>query len=109
MLALLTVVAGGLISVRLYQMYGDPAYDAEVIRYTDVTDTQIVIDFRVIVPPGGAAVCSLRARSYDGAEVGYAEVRVAAAPGERTATGQHRLVTTARPLTGEVLRCWAAD
>lgn len=103
--ALVTVL--GLVVHRLYRQYGDPAYDAQVITYQQITDSQVVIDFRVTVPPGGTAVCALRARSHDGAVVGREEVRVQAAPGERQVRASHRLATTARPFIGEVLHCRA--
>lgn len=106
-LAVVLVAALGLATVRLYNQYGDPTYDAQVITYTDITDSQVVIDFRVTVPAGGSAVCLLRARSSDGAEVGHEEVTVTARPGERQVTAQHRLATSARPFIGEVLRCRA--
>jgi hypothetical protein len=99
------LAAGSLLAVRLYGMYGDPTYDAQVITYTDITDAQVVVVFRVTVPEGGSAVCLVRARSRDGAEVGRAEVRVDAAPGEKRPTVSHRLATTGRPMIGEVLRC----
>lgn len=106
---LLAVVlaALSLAAVRLYQRYGDPTYDAQVITYTDVTDTRILVDFQVTVPPGGTAVCLLRARSADGAEVAREEVTVTAAPGERAVRAQHRLTTSGRPFIGEVVRCRA--
>ncbi|RIV34457.1 DUF4307 domain-containing protein [Micromonospora radicis] len=93
------------ISVRLYRQYGDPAYDTQLITYTDITDTQVVVDFRVNLPEGGSAVCLLRARDSAGAEVGREEVAVAAAAGQRQITVRHRLVTDARPFIGEVIRC----
>jgi hypothetical protein len=92
----------------LYRKYGDPTYDAQVITYTGVTDTSVDVTFRVTVPPGGSAVCLVRARARDHAEVGHADVRVTAEPGSRTAVATHRLVTTARPMVGEVVRCHAA-
>jgi hypothetical protein len=94
-----------LITVRLYGQYGDPAYDADVITYTGITDSQIDIDFRVNVPTGGSAVCVLRARSADGAEVAREEVTVTARAGAGRITARHRLTTTARPFVGEVVRC----
>ena len=106
-LAVVLLAALGLAAVRLYNQYGDPAYDAQVITYTDITDSQVVIDFRVSVPTGGSAACLLRARSSDGAEVGHEEVTVTARPGERQVIAQHRLATNARPFIGEVLRCRA--
>jgi hypothetical protein len=94
-----------MVAVRLYQMYGDPAYDADVITYTEATETQLVVTFRVTVPAGGAADCVLRARARDGAEVGRAEVRVDAAPGQTRVTTSHRLATSRQAFVGEVLRC----
>ena len=99
------VAAGSLLAVRLYRMYGDPTYDAQVITYTDITDAQVAVVFRVTVPEGGSAICVVRARSRDGAEVGRAEVPIDAAPGETRPTVTHHLATTGRPLIGEVLRC----
>ncbi|MGK5520923.1 DUF4307 domain-containing protein [Micromonospora sp. URMC 107] len=94
-----------LVAVRLYRQYGDPNYDAKVITYTGITDSQVLVDFRVTVPEGRSAVCLLRARNRDGAEVGREEVTVTARPGQRQVTTQHRLATTARPFIGEVVRC----
>lgn len=105
LLLVVAVAACTLLTLRLYRMYGDPDYDAQVITYTDITDAQVLVVFRVTLPENASADCLVRARSRDGAEVGRAEVRVAAAPGERQTTVSHRLPTTGRPLLGEVLRC----
>ncbi|AVT31425.1 MULTISPECIES: DUF4307 domain-containing protein [unclassified Plantactinospora] len=105
LLAVALLVVMSAVSYRLYRQYGDPNYDAQVITYTEITDSQLVLDFRVTVPAGGSAICVLRARSKDGAEVAREEVRVDAEPGQRHLTARHRLVTTARPILGEVLRC----
>ena len=105
LLAVAMLAALGLMAVRLYALYGHPDYDAEVITYTQITDSQIVVDFKVTVPEGGSAVCVLRARSRDGAEVAREEVTLTASADERQVTAQHRLTTTARPFLGEVLRC----
>lgn len=104
-LAIVLVAGLSLAAVRLYRLYGDPNYDAQVIAYSEITDTQVVIEFRVTVPAGASARCVLRARSYDGAEVGHEELVVTAAPGQRHPTTRHRLATTARPVVGEVVRC----
>jgi hypothetical protein len=98
-------VAAVALSAKLYSQYGDPAYDAQVIRYREITERQIVLEFRVNVPAGGAAVCAVRARSDAGAEVGRAEVLLRAAAGQTTAQIVYRLATTDRPVTGEVVRC----
>ncbi|MGC4894816.1 DUF4307 domain-containing protein [Micromonospora sp. DT31] len=108
LLALLVAVllAGlGLAATKLYQQYGDPEYRGEMISYTDITDSGVVVDFRVTVPPGGTATCLLRARTHDGAEVGHAEATVTAEPGQRHVRTRHEVPTTARPFIGEVVRC----
>lgn len=105
LLAVALVAALGVVSVRLYTLYGDPNYRAKVITYTDITDNQVVIEFRVTVPAGGSAICVVRARARDGAEVGREEVPVVATARERHPTVRHRLSTSARPLLGEVPRC----
>ena len=105
LLVIVLVAALTAISVRLYRQYGDPAYDAQVITYTDITDTQVVVDFWVNLPDGGSAVCLLRARDSAGAEVAREEVPVRAVDGQRQVTVRHRLATTGRPFIGEVVRC----
>jgi hypothetical protein len=104
----LVIIAAVALGLRLYQAYGDPTYRPQVIRFSDITDSQVVVEFRVTVPPGGSAVCVVRARSRDGAEVGRAEVQVTAPPGAERAQASFRLTTTGRPITGEVPRCRAA-
>ena len=93
------------LAVRLYGQYGDPDYDARIIGWTDVTPAGMTIDFSVRVPAGGSAACVLRARSYDGAEVGRRTVTVSAAPGATTVEARERVTTTARASHGDVLRC----
>ncbi|MFG1673237.1 DUF4307 domain-containing protein [Micromonospora sp. NPDC049282] len=95
----------GLGAAKLYTQYGDPAYQGEVISYTGITDSRVVVDFRVTVPPGGSATCLLRARSHDGAEVGHVEATVTAEPGQRHVRYRQEVPTSARPFIGEVLRC----
>ncbi|HET9517749.1 MAG TPA: DUF4307 domain-containing protein [Actinoplanes sp.] len=105
----LAILAGSvLLGVKLYHQYGDPTYDAQVIKYTDITDSRIVIDFTVRMPAGGVAACGLRARAYDGAEVGRATVTVhAPATGGGQVEVSEPVATTARAFIGEVLGCTA--
>ena len=49
LLAVAFVAVLGLLTVRLYQRYGDPNYRAQVVSYTEITDSQVVIEFRVTV------------------------------------------------------------
>jgi hypothetical protein len=104
-LALVTLVIGSLVAVRLYKNYGDPAYDAQVVTFHDISDGGLTLVFRVTIPEGGQASCVLRARSRDGAEVGHAEILVRDQPGDGTTTVTEQLATSAKPFVGEVLRC----
>jgi hypothetical protein len=104
-LGVLVLVASVLLAVRLYQRWGDPDYDAQIVRWKDATASQVTVDFTVRVPPGGSAVCGLRARSYDGAELGRRTVTVTAAKGDRTIEASETVPTTGRAAVGEVLGC----
>jgi hypothetical protein len=103
--ALLILGLSVLVAIRLYRQYGDPRYDPQIVGWTDVTATQMTIRFTVRVPPGGAAACLLRARTYDGAEVGSRTVTVAATGDNTTIDASEPVPTTARAAVGEVLRC----
>lgn len=105
LLATVAVLAGMIVTVRLYTLYGDPTYDPKVITYTEATADGILIDFSVTVPPGGSATCLVRARSRDGAEVGRDQVTVHAEPGERQIRTRYRLATDGQAFLGEVVRC----
>ncbi len=105
LLGAVVVVASLLLAVRLYSQYGDPDYDGQIVGWTEVTPAGMTIEFTVRVPAGGAATCLLRARSYDGAEVGRRTVTLTAQPGATTIDGRERVATTARASHGDVLRC----
>jgi hypothetical protein len=108
-LAVAVVAVGVLLAVRLYGQYGDPNYRVSTTRSSQITDTGVTVDFTVVVPTGGSAVCLVRARAYSGAVVGTAEVTVAASPGTREIAASHRLTTSERPYLGEAVRCWRAS
>ena len=101
----LVLVASVVFAVRLYDRYGDPDYQARIIGWTEVSATGMTIDFTVRVPAGGSAECVLRARSYDGAEVGRRTVTVTAPAGGGTVEARERVTTTALPSHGDVVRC----
>ena len=104
-LALVMLIVGALVAVRLYRNYGDPAYDAQVVTYTDIDDTGLTLVFRVNIPEGGQASCVLRARSRDGAEVGNQTILVRDRPGDGTTQVSQRMATNGKAMIGEVLRC----
>ncbi|MEU7907833.1 DUF4307 domain-containing protein [Actinoplanes sp. NPDC049118] len=107
-LAVVVAVAVGFLAVRLYGRYGDPDYNAQIVGWSDVTESRITVEFTVRVPPGGSATCGLRARNFDGAEVGRATVTVTAEGSARNIEARETVPTTARAAVGEVLRCAAA-
>lgn len=73
-----------------------------------MTDRQVVIQFRVNLPAGEPASCTVRARNRAGVEVGRAVVTVP--PGqERHQVVTYRLATSERPVSGEVLGCGPAE
>lgn len=100
-LAAVTIVVG----VNLFRAYGDGDYSASVTEYGDITDTQVVVTFIVRLPAGRAGVCVVRARDAAGAETGRAEITVTPGPDAERTVVTHRLVTRARPVTGEVQGC----
>jgi hypothetical protein len=105
---LVTLIAGLALAVRLHQLYGESPYDTQLVRFTDVTDTQVVIQFRVNLPAGEAADCTVRARNRAGAQVGQARLRVPPDPEPRPLI-TYRLATSERPVTGEIRGCGPAE
>lgn len=108
--AVLVVVAGGTgVAYTLGERYGPGRpYDATVERFFDITDEQVVVEFRVHVPAGETAICAVRARAEQGHEVGRDEIPVPATDDGSRPHVVHTLATSERPITGEVQRCWAA-
>ena len=104
-IGVLVILGCVLLSVRLYQRYGDPDYKPQIVGWTDVTATRMTIEFTVRVPAGGSATCVLRARTYEGAEVGRRTVTVRAAGHRTTIDAREVVPTTARAAVGDVLTC----
>lgn len=109
MLVAVVMLAGTVAATLLQQRYGaGRPYDATVLRFYDVTDEQVVVEFTVVVPAGEAATCAVRARAGHGGEVGREEVRIDPPLEVTRPVVVHRLATSERPVTGEVQRCWRA-
>src|SRR5262245_49469247 len=100
-LAALAMLAG----VTLFKAYGERDYSASVTAFADITDTQVVVTFMVRLPAQGTAKCVVRARDETGVEAGREEITVKAGPDPARTVVSHRLVTRARPITGEVQGC----
>ena len=107
--AVLVVAACVLLAVRLYHSYGQTDYQAQVVGWQKPTDQQTVIKFTVRVPAGGAASCVLRARDFNGNEVGRRTVVVRAQGADTGIDAEEAVPTTARASVGEVVGCQSAD
>jgi hypothetical protein len=105
----LVLVVCVLLAVRLYRQYGDPAYDSQIVGWSDVTDTQMRIKFTVNVPAGSTASCTIRARDYNGNEVGRRTVTVRAAGGDTSVQANELVTTSAKASAGDVLQCGPAS
>lgn len=104
---LLALVIGGslLLSVRLYHRYGQTDYQAQIVGWDKPTDAKLTIRFTVTVPAGKAALCTLRARDFNGNELGRRDVVVRPAGDATTIDAEEAVPTTARAVVGDVLGC----
>lgn len=110
LIAALVAVAGFAVSAKLYFQYARAPYQATLTGIGEPAEHGITVTFTVRKPAGRAATCAVRARNRGGAQVGSAQVPVPAGTAEQTsATITYTIVTTERPVTGEVLRCGPAD
>ena len=103
------VIGSLLLTVRLYRQYGETDYQAQIVGWTDVTTTSMTIEFTVRVPAGASAACTLRARDYNGNEVGRQDVVVTAAASSTGIDAAEKIKTTARGSVGDIIRCRPAD
>jgi hypothetical protein len=104
----LVVGASLVLSVRLFQQYGQTDYDPQIVGWSEPSATVLTIEFKVRVPAGGAAECVLRARDYDGFEVGRRTVVVRADGDAKSIDAREDVPTTARASVGDVVNCRAA-
>lgn len=98
------LIAAGYLALHLYNQYGNPAYQATVTGYPQITDKSITVTFTVHKRGGGPAVCQVLAKDYSAAQVGYAEVDV---PAGTDVSMSYTLATSSRPYAAEVPRCRA--
>jgi len=76
------------------------------VRAFTTSDRAVRITFEVEKRPGATAVCDVRARGRDGAEVGRRELPVGPRrDGARRTILTTSLPTSERPVTGEVTGC----
>ncbi len=104
-LGLIIVVGAVALLFRVWGTWGSHHYEAQIVRWTNVTESQMTIDFTVNVPAGGSATCGLRVRDYDGFEVGRRTVTVRATGNEEIIRASEVVTTNARGVVGDVVRC----
>jgi hypothetical protein len=104
--AALVIAAGVSIAVKLYQQYAQAPYQVTVVSVRDISEHGVTVTFDVITPAGQGATCTVRGHTRDGELVGEAQVDVPpGAAGQTTTQVTYSLVTTKRPVTGEVPGC----
>ncbi|MEU4159343.1 DUF4307 domain-containing protein [Actinoplanes sp. NPDC026670] len=104
--AIFAVVISG-ITYAYYDKFGQTDYTADIIGWSIPSDTEMVVEFRVRVPAGGAAMCMVRARDYDGYEVGRQAVTVRAADGGGAVEVSQAVTTESKASVGDVMGCRA--
>jgi hypothetical protein len=97
------------LSVQFYNKFGEGDYDPQIIGWSDPTPAELVIQFRVLVPEDGSATCMLRARDYDGFEVGRRSVTVTGKPGGGSVEVSESVPTKSQASVGDVMGCRAGD
>jgi Domain of unknown function (DUF4307) len=105
--AALVVVASLAITIKLYRQYALAPYRVAVTSVGPYAERSVTISFQVHKPAGVATVCTVRARSRDGVEVGRAEV-VAGTPDQTTVIVTYTLATTGRAILADVPGCGPA-
>jgi hypothetical protein len=106
-LAVLVLAGSALLTVRLYDRYGDPDYQSRIVGWSTDSATRLTVVFTVRIPQGGAAECVLRARTYDGNEVGRDTVTVRNPGATGAVEARADVATKARASVGDVVRCHA--
>jgi Domain of unknown function (DUF4307) len=106
LVAAMVIVAGVAIAVKLYRQYAQSPYQVTIIGVQDLSESGVTVTFEVTTPPGQGATCTVRAHTRDGELVGEAQVDVPpGAAGQTVSRVTYSLVTTKKPITGEVPGC----
>jgi hypothetical protein len=99
-----------MLTVKLYQQFGQTDYKAQIIGWEEnPAHDRLTIEFSVRVPKGKAASCELRARDYNGNELGRRTVVVRPTGGATTVDVKEAVPTTGPAVVGDVLGCQPTD
>lgn len=106
-IAVTAVFGAGLagLTFAYYDKFGQTDYQADIIGWSVPSATEMVVEFRVRIPEGGAATCMLRARDYDGFEVGRRPVTVPAGADGGSVEVREAVPTKERGSVGDVMGC----
>lgn len=104
-LATAALIAGVVIAVLGYQRFADPEVSGETGSYEVITPGLVRVHYSVTrKDPSRPVACVVRARAYDGSEVGRREIIVA--PSDHGQVSEIADVRTSREaFTGEVFGC----
>ena len=104
--AAIVIAASVGIAVKLYRQYAQAPYLVTIIDVQEPSEHGVTVTFDVTTPPGQGATCTVRAHARDGERVGEAQVDVPPGnPGQTVTRVTYSLVTTKKPVTGEVPGC----
>ena len=104
--AALVIAAGVAIAVKLYRQYALAPYQVTIVNVRDISDHGVTVTFDVTTPAGQGATCTVRGHTREGELVGEAVVDVPPAGSDQSSVRvTYSLVTTNRPVTGEVPGC----
>jgi len=103
-LSVLAALASLSAAFLLYTRFGAPEVTQGTLGYLVQSDRRVSVKFEVVKDPAASALCTVRARSADGAQAGIALVRIGPAA-ERRTVQTRELLTTARAVSGEVTDC----
>ncbi|WP_416063013.1 DUF4307 domain-containing protein [Rhodococcus indonesiensis] len=99
------LVAGVLAAFLLYQKFGTPDIESEVVTYTVVDDSTVQVQFTVTrKDPSQEAVCIIRSRSKDGSETGRREVLIPSSE-SGTLLMDAPVITSQRPGMADMYGC----
>ena len=95
------------LTIGYYNKFGQTDYDPQIIGWNEPSDTRMVVNFKVRVPAGGTATCVVRARDYDGFEVGRSTATIPGPADGGLVEHSETVTTKSRASVGDVMGCRA--
>jgi len=105
LIALVVLLAGGMVAYLGFQKYGPAEIEADELGYSVVDDATVSLRFKVTrTDPQRAVVCFVRAMDRDTTEVGRREVLITGSE-HGTVELTTEIRTSSRPSSGSVYGC----